>query len=116
MTEDDYISALKAGWPRKHTDEVSLETMSLTDEAVRVFPLSPRLWVMRGNLIELGPESTPHTLQDALVCYQRATEIDPQFAEAWEEIGHFHDAILADEKTAQEYFEKAKRLRYDHVA
>src|SRR4051812_24359995 len=116
MTEQEYISALRAGWPRQHSDEVSLETMTLADEAVRVFPQSPRLWCIRGDLIQLGPESTPHTLQDALASYQRAVEIDPNFAEAWEEIGHFHDAVLGDEAGAQQFFERAKKLRADHVA
>jgi hypothetical protein len=116
MTEQEYISALEAGWPRTHSDEVSLDTMALTDEAVRVFPLSPRLWVMRGNLIELGPESTPHTLLDALACYQRAVEIDPTFVEAWEELGHYHDVVLSDESAAQRYFREVERLRGRHEA
>jgi hypothetical protein len=116
MTEQDYISALRATWPRTHSHEVSLETMALADEAIREFPQSPRLLVMRGDLIQLNPENTPQTLQDALASYQRAVEIDPKFAEAWEEIGHFHDVVLADEKTAQTFFDKARQLRVGHAA
>ena len=116
MTESDYISDLRARWPHGDTSEASLETIAVADEAVRAFPQSARLWEMRGCLIQLGPESLPHPLEESLRSFQRAVEIDPQFADAWDEIGHYYDAVLDDEKTAQEYFEKAKRLRYDHVA
>src|SRR2546426_11405354 len=114
MTEDEYISELRSRWPRKHSDDVSLETIALADEAVRAFPLSARLFVVRGNLIQLGPESCPHPLEEALRSYQRAVEINPRFAEAWEEIGHYHDAVLDDEKSAQTYFREAVRLRGQH--
>ncbi|HEY5505552.1 MAG TPA: hypothetical protein VIK28_10385 [Sedimentisphaerales bacterium] len=116
MTEDDYISDLRTRWPHDDASDASLETIAVADEAVRAFPLSARLWEMRGCLIQLGPESLPHPLEESLHSFQRAVEIDPQFADAWDEIGHYYDAVLDDEKTAQEYFEKAKRLRYDHVA
>lgn len=109
MTENDYIAELKARWPRDC--DASLDTISIADEAVRASPQSPRLWCIRGDLIQLGPESCPHSLDDALACYQRAIEIDPQFAKAWESVGHFHNAILDDEATAQKFFREAKRLR-----
>ncbi len=44
MTEDDYISELRARWPRD--SDASLETITLADEAVRAFPSSARLWVV----------------------------------------------------------------------
>jgi tetratricopeptide (TPR) repeat protein len=113
MTEDDYISALRARWPRDC--DASLETITLADEAVRAFPSSARLLVMRGNLIQLGPESCPHPLEEALRSYQRAVELDPQFSEAWEEIGRFHDAVLGDEPAAKRFFQEAERLRGHHV-
>ena len=114
MTEDDCISELRASWPRE--GDASVAVVTLVDEAVRAFPHSARLWVMRGDLIQLGSESCPHPLEEALRSFQRAVEIDPQFAEAWDELGHYYDAMLGDEKTAAVHFEKAKRLRYDHVA
>jgi tetratricopeptide (TPR) repeat protein len=83
---------------------------------VRAFPDSPKLWCMRGDLIQLASESCPHSLDDARACYQRATEIDPQFIEAWESLGHFHNAVLDDETTAQRFFSEAERLRGHHVA
>jgi tetratricopeptide (TPR) repeat protein len=114
VNEKDYITELKNRWPRKC--DATLETIALADEAVRAFPRSPQLWCMRGNLIELGPESCPHALDDALASYKRAIEINPQFAEAWEEVGYFHDNVLDDETSAQPYFHEAKRLRGHRAA
>ena len=114
MTEDDYISRLRAGWPQG--SDASLQVIALADEAVRSFPQSPRLLVMRGNLIQLGPESCPHPLEEALHCYRRAVEIEPHFAEAWEEIGHYYDAVLDDEDGARPYFERAKALKGEPAA
>ena len=113
MTEDDYISQLRAGWPKD--SDASLAVIALADEAVRAFPQSARLWLMRGDLIQIGPKSCPHPLEEALRSYQRAIEIDPQFADAWDEIGHYHDAVLADETGAQRCFRKAERLKGHHV-
>jgi len=117
VTENDYITKLEARWPRREDrDEVLLETIALADEAVRAFPQSPRLWCIRGDVIQLGPESCLHSLDDARACYQRATEIDPQFVEALESLGHFHNAVLDDETSAQSFFSEAERLRGHHVA
>jgi len=77
--------------------EATMETITLADEATRAFPRSPKLWCMRGNLIEVGPENSPHSLDDALASYKRAIEIDPQFIEAWEDIGYFYRNVLDEE-------------------
>jgi tetratricopeptide (TPR) repeat protein len=114
MTEAEYISEFKRRWPRD--EETTLETLALADEAVRAFPTSARLWVVRGNLIQLGSESSPHSLEDALASYQRAIEVAPEFAEAWEEVGYYYDAVLDDEATARKYFQEAARLRQAPVA
>lgn len=114
MSESDYITELRARWPQDC--DATLETVALADEAVRAFPRSAQLWCIRGDLIQLGPESCPHSLDDARASYQRATEIDPQFIEAWESLGHFHNAVLDDETTAQRFFREAERLRGHHVA
>jgi hypothetical protein len=70
---------------------------------------------MRGDLIQLGTESCPHPIEEALASYWRAVEVDPQFAEAWDEIGHYQDTVLSDETAAQRYFREAERLRGRHV-
>jgi hypothetical protein len=109
MNEEDYFQRIRGAWPKE--GEASLSLIALADEATARFPSSARLWCLRGNLIELGPEETPHELSDALASYQCASEIDPMFAEAWEEIGHYYDAVLDDEAGAQQYFQRAETLR-----
>jgi tetratricopeptide (TPR) repeat protein len=109
MTESEYINKLKVSWPKNC--DASIGTITLADEAICAFPKSAQLWCMRGSLIQLGPENCPHSLNDVLACYQKAIEIDPQFAEAWEEIGYFYDAVLDDEAGAEKYFTEAKKLK-----
>ena len=114
MTEDDYISQLRSGWPKD--SDASLQVIALADEAVRAFPQSPRLLIMRGNLIELGPETCPYDLEESLRSYRLAVEIDPHFAEGWQEIGHYYDAVLNDEAGARPYFERATALKREPAA
>ncbi|MBN9693900.1 MAG: hypothetical protein J0M24_26965 [Verrucomicrobia bacterium] len=116
MTEEDYIAELRSRWPRQHSDEVSLATIALADEAVRDFPSSARLWVMRGDLLQLGPELCPHPSEDALASYRRAIKADPLFAEAWDEIYHYYDLIVGDEEAAQPFFLESLRLRSNREA
>jgi|SRR5665213_4171966 len=118
MTEQSYIIELKSRWPtdEPHNREASLETLTLADEAVRAFPQSPKLWVIRGDLLQLGPEDSPYPLEESLVCYKRAIEIDAKFAEAWESAAHFYDAMLADELAAAPYFREFERLKGSHAA
>lgn len=112
MTENDYIEELKKRWPRK--GKATLETITFADEAIRTFPRSPKLWCMRGNLIELGRENSPHTLDDALASYKHAIEIDPQFIQAWEDIGYFYRNVLDEEDKAKPCFHEVERLKGYH--
>jgi tetratricopeptide (TPR) repeat protein len=109
MTEGQYIQRLKDLWPRD--TDASLEAIALADTSVSAFHGSARLWCMRGSLIQLGPEQCPHPLDEALASYRRAVELDPEFAEAWEELGHYYDAVLDDESGAEPFFERARKLR-----
>jgi tetratricopeptide (TPR) repeat protein len=84
--------------------------MALIDEAVRVFPRSAKLWVMRGDLLQLGPENSPYPLEESLASYKRALEIDPLFAEAWQSAAHFYDAVMADPQAAAPFFREFERL------
>jgi tetratricopeptide (TPR) repeat protein len=112
MTEEDYIAELRERTPRNARMKAPPETIALADEAVRTFPHSPRLWFVRGNLIWLCPENCLHSLNEALASYKRAIEIDPSYADAWEQAGCFHQDVLHDEPAAQQYFREAEKLRH----
>jgi tetratricopeptide (TPR) repeat protein len=114
MTEEEYMAELRE--KTTANDGASLEVIALADRAVEAFPRSSRLWCLRGDFIQLGPENCPQSLDDALNSFRRAIEIDPGFAEAWEEIGHFCYAVLDDEAGAEPCFREAARLRGQHAA
>ena len=71
MEETAYIERLKSLYPAEG-EETSNQALAVADEAVRAFPESPKLWCMRGDLIQLGAEDIPHELADALASYERA--------------------------------------------
>jgi tetratricopeptide (TPR) repeat protein len=87
-----------------------LETLDLADEAVRRFPESPRLWQQRGDLIQLGDGESAHSLEEVLHCYETAVKLNPDFAEAYESIGYYFDAIDEDFPRAEAAFLKATQL------
>jgi tetratricopeptide (TPR) repeat protein len=109
MNESDYIAELSSLWPTE--SETSKEALALADSSVRMFPSSAKLWCMRGDLIQLGPADIPYELDEALTCYERAVSIDPQFAEGYEEIGHFFDAVMPNPKRARRAFRQAASIR-----
>ena len=109
MNESDYITQLSSLWPTE--GETCKEALALADSAVRMFPDSAKLWCMRGDLIQLGPADIPYELEEALACYERAVSIDPQFAEGYEEIGHFFDAVMPNPKRARRAFGQAAAIR-----
>jgi hypothetical protein len=110
MEEIAYIERLKSLYPAKG-EEASNQTLALADEAVRAFPESPKLWCMRGDLIQLGAEDIPHALVDALASYEQAIAIDSKCVEAYEEIGHFYDAVMDDAERAKPFFHQAAVLK-----
>ena len=110
MEETAYIEKLKSLYPEEGL-EASNQALALADEAVRAWPESPKLWCMRGDLIQLGAEDIPHDLADALASYERAIAIDPKCVEAYEEIGHFYDAVMDDAERAKPFFRQAAVLK-----
>ncbi len=69
MEEIDYIEKLKSLYPTEG-GETSHQALKLTDEAVRAFPKSAKLWCIRGDLILLGSGESTYELADALASYE----------------------------------------------
>ncbi len=105
MTESDYIERISELWPEG--DEVSPEVLALSTEAIETFPDSPELWCLRGHLLELAPEEYPVPLTEALTCYRKAAELDPEYADAWESVGYYLDNYDEDFEGAEKAFRKA---------
>ncbi|HJP17659.1 MAG TPA: hypothetical protein QF468_03275 [Nitrospinota bacterium] len=110
MTEEEYLSQIH-DITSDCDREVPLEAIELIDQAIQEHPNSECLWLKRGDLIQLGPEGSPHKLEVALLSYKRAIKINPNSVEACEEIGHYFNAIIDDEIEAKKWFEKARTIR-----
>jgi tetratricopeptide (TPR) repeat protein len=114
VSEEEYIDAILTEWPYRHghnpTGEALLELLDLAEEAVAAYPLCAQLWDMRGDLILLGTEEAKYELDDALRSYQRAVEVDPSFAQAYESIGYYHDVHTEDFPGSELAFRKAVEL------
>lgn len=114
MDEREYILELQVLWPRGSSSsepnfEATLKTLALADDAVRAFPQSPKLWCMRGDLIQQGSEESAYALEDALLSYERALAVNPMFAEAHESIGYYFDVIDEDFVRSEAAFLEAIR-------
>lgn len=112
MSEDEYIAAIGARWPSDTVkDAPSVETIQLADEAVRTFPSSAKLWVMRGDLLQLADVQTGYTLEGSERSYRAAIKADPSFIEGYRELAYFLDVVMGKRRKAKRYFDKARRLQ-----
>jgi tetratricopeptide (TPR) repeat protein len=71
---------------------------------------SSEMLILRGQLIQLVADGGDDELEEAFACYQQAIELDPDSAEAHEEIGHFLDDFADEPAEAISYFRKAIEL------
>jgi Tfp pilus assembly protein PilF len=111
MTEQDYVELIKGQWPSTNKAEPTPETIAVCERAVAQFPHSAKLWLMRGDLIQLsGYEGAP-ALSEAERSYRQAIAASPSCAEVYEELAHFLDAVVAKPRKARQYFHKAWLLR-----
>ncbi len=117
MMEADYISELKKRWPRGcKSIEPTEETMGLTLETLEKFPESEKLWIMRGDLLQLVNCDEGVELTEIENCYRKAICINPQSAEANEELGYFLGSVMDNPRKAKQYFEKVRRLKKHNKA
>ena len=107
MTEDTYIAALRSRWPRRGEGWATVDTIALADQSIHAFPDSAKLWVMRGDLIQLGDDDSNYSLEEALKSYETALRIDPAFADAHESIGYYFDVIDEDLERSEAAFAAA---------
>ncbi len=107
MTEEEYFELIKSHWPSRNELEPTPETIALCDKSVTEFPNSARLWVMRGDLIQLmNFEDDLHPLSEIEHSYRMAITADPTDAEAYTELGIFLD-LMSKPRKAKQYFRKA---------
>ncbi len=83
--------------------------LRVAESAVLAFPGSAELQCALGDLIQLSDNETRKTA-DALTAYQKALELDPSCAEAYEKIGYYWDVHGDDFERAEAAFRRAIEL------
>jgi hypothetical protein len=112
MELDQYINELERCWPQVSSQlEPTEATLQLAQRAVQEYPTSAKLWIIRGNLLELANFDTSLPLREPMRCYRAAIKIDPLNIEAHEDLAWFVDAVLGNRRKAKRFFDKARRLR-----
>jgi tetratricopeptide (TPR) repeat protein len=106
MTENEFIKQTNAKLDKNR--DVPDFIIKEIDDFISTHECSCKIWKFRGDLIQLGEETDIYTLKDAENSYRRAIEINPDDYEAYEELGHFFDAVLDDETEAENWFNIAE--------
>jgi len=112
MEQAEYIEALQGRWPKgaRHP-EPRASTLDLANRAVQEHPRCAKLWIIRGNLLELANIETHLPLKESERCYRTAIKIDPFNIEAYQDLAWFLDGVLGKRRKAKRFFDKARRLR-----
>lgn len=91
-------------------NRVSVKDLELVERALKAYPESVEFWCLRGDLIQVSDGDGRYLLEDAEASYLKASEIDPEDAEAFESLGFYYDAICADPEKAEPLFRRAIEL------
>jgi Tfp pilus assembly protein PilF len=108
MTEANIVKAAREALA-SHSEAIPT-ALRLVEEGLLHFPKSAQLWVLRGDLIQLGSADLTYSLNDALSSYRAALEHEPGSAGAHEAIGRFLDAVYDSPTEAEPYLRKAVQL------
>jgi len=105
--EEEYIQAITDLLDDR--SEAPPEVFPLLEQALIEYPGSSELWCLRGDVIYFS-NGDRFGREDILASYERAAEINPSCAEAYESIGRYHDIFTEDLPKAEEAFHKALSL------
>jgi len=108
MTELEIINAV-GGEVAAH-NKATAHALDLVEQGLKLYPRSPRLWILRGDLIQVSDDTTQYELEDALKSYRAAVRLDPRSPEAYESLGRYFDAVENRPREAESYFRKAIEL------
>jgi len=108
MTEAELIDAIGAEVAEHNS--ATPQALSMVEDGLKRFPKSARLWILRGDLIQVSDDDGRYFLDDALESYLAALRCDPDSAEANESIGHYLDAVQNEPEKAEPYFRRAIAL------
>ncbi len=110
MKEQEYIAKVDALFNNADSDADFDVVAKQTALGLKHFPNSFRLLIYFGDSIQLGSGSSEFDLSSAKKAYEKAIQVAPDEAEAFESLGCFLDAIEDDPNGALKYLEKAVEL------
>lgn len=105
MTERDFISAIRNGWPVG--GRVGDAILQKAVEATRRYPESAQLWRLRGDLLKLANCDRDQAGLGPLQCYEMAVTLAPHHAEIHQAIGDYYDRCVGDLCAAERAFRMA---------
>ncbi|HEY7114850.1 MAG TPA: hypothetical protein VIA45_18115 [Thermoanaerobaculia bacterium] len=105
MTEWEIVETVRAQFAGE--EPPGRDALRMVEEGLRSFPNSARLWILRGDLIQLSDDEASYCLDDVRASYDKAVECDPGNGEAYESIGYFLDAVMDEPAKAEPFFRKA---------
>ena len=90
-------------------EEASTSIIAEIDDELERAP-SAELWILRGDAIQLCDDEEAYDLEEAGASYERALELEPNNAEAFESLAHYTFSVLDDPAKSVELFRKAISL------
>lgn len=100
------VAQIKREWRAARYDRA----LSIVSRLLAEWPDNPRLLMMWGDLVQLQPDETGPTLDEAKASLERAVELDEESPDGWKELGHFLSAVEDDAAGANRCFDKAVAL------
>lgn len=108
MTEEQFVDQFQALWP-PDPDQLP-SAMALAQRALATFPASPGLLCIAGDLLRMQENVTDEDIGRSIGFYEKAIEADPDWADAYEELGHVYDVYDDNFDRAMACFRKAIAL------
>src|SRR5688572_12935984 len=107
--EEEVVTAVQARLSNDNgsSPEEVLQALHDIESALEFYGDSLRLWCLRGDLIQLAPETSPYTLEDAKASYEHALAGSPEAAEPHVALGYLLDAVYDDPASAEPHFRQA---------
>ena len=89
---------------------VSVALILEIEDALRHFPDSVSLWVLRGDLIQLAEHDRRWSLEDVESSYLKAAALQLSNPLPLESLGYFYDCVLNDPAGAESFFRRSIKL------
>ena len=97
-------------WPSDDETVDMEELLGVINNAIEQYADEPKLWIMKGDLIQYANLYEGDKKDEVMSCFRQALEIDSTNAEAWCEIGFLYDVSYEDFEKALHAFEKSLSL------